>query len=124
MQMYDIGVILDVPATAPANSGYDDEPINTEWVRRYVNEHAQDLVVGVEMWYSVRAINSGETVLLTAKLRTLDTIEGGHYDGQPVTAAWIKGYIEGAAEFWLAPGCAKPVHVKVTPSDLPAGLVL
>lgn len=117
MQIFELGVILDVPATAPQHSGYDGEPITPEWVRNYVNGHTSELVVGVEQWFNVRAVRSNDSIILTAKIRAVDVIKGSHFDGQEVTAAWIKGYIEGADVFWLAPGCAKASHVQVSRNE-------
>lgn len=125
MKIFDVGVVL-TPATgglAPENSGYDGDPITPAWVTEYVSENACDLVVGVEMWYNVRAVRSGDDIILTAKIRTVDVIEGQNYDGQQVTAEWLKGYIEGAEWYLLAPQCVKVSAVQVTPSQLPAGLV-
>jgi hypothetical protein len=119
VQIFDLGVILDPPPNgkAPEHSGYDGDVITPDWVVKYVNSHTKELVVGVEQWYSVRAVRSNNSIILTAKIRAVDVIKDGHFDGQEVTAAWIKGYIEGADVYWMAPGCVKASHVQVTVNE-------
>lgn len=126
MKIFDVGIVLATPPNgrAPENSGYDGDLITSDWVTQYVAEHARNIVVGVEMWYNVRAVRSTNDIILTATLRTVDRIEGQHYDGQEVTAEWLKGYIEGAEWYLLAPMCAKVVAAKVSENSLTdSGLV-
>lgn len=117
MQIMDLGVLLHPAAVGPKHSGHDGEPITSDWVKNYVNSHSKELIVGVEQWFRVQAVRTNGSILLTAKIRTVDVVEGGLFDGQKVTPAWIEGYILGAAEFWMAPGCVKAEHVRVTLSD-------
>lgn len=115
MQELDATILFETAegGVAPENSGYDNEAITPEWVETYINEAGYHLVPGVA-WTKVRAVQSGERIMVTAVLRAEDVIEEGDFKGVVPSPEWVSEYITGADWYILAPLCVKAEGAKIT----------
>lgn len=91
---------------------YDGVPVDSRFAREYLSNADNLVVPGVTSWNNVQAhMPDPATVVIEADLVTQDVVPSGDWKGQEVSEDWVRGYIEGADAYWLAPGTMRATKV-------------